>query len=161
MAVSVHVDPGGHGAGFVQPLRAAAEAVLQELEVTEAALAIKLTDEAGIRALNRSFAGIDEPTDVLSFASGEVEPDSGISYLGDVVVCPVVAMEAAARSRHSLLDELTLLTVHGVLHLLGHDHDRPERKRAMWRAQSRILERLGSPVRARWVAGMDRKAAPN
>lgn len=144
MAVSVQVDAGGHGAGFVHALKAAAEAALQEMQVTEAALAVKLTDEAGIRALNRTFTGTDEPTDVLSFSSGELEPDTGFTYLGDVVVCPAVAMEAAARARHSLLDELTLLTVHGVLHLLGHDHDRPDRKRRMWRTQSRILERLGS-----------------
>ena len=146
MTLQILVEPGQAGTGFSQALRAAAEATLQDQGVEEAGLTVVLADEAEISALNFQFAGLNEPTDVLSFLDGELDPDSGQVYLGDVIVCPPIALAGAARGRHTLLDELTLLTVHGVLHLLNHDHDREDDRARMWEAQTRILRRLGSPV---------------
>ena len=146
MTLRIQVEPGRTGTGFSQALRAAAEATLQDQGVEDAGLSLVLTDEAGMSALNSQFAGVNEPTDVLSFPDGEADPDIGQVYLGDVIICPPVAQGAAARGRHTLLDELTLLTVHGVLHLLHHDHDDEVNRARMWEAQSRILRRLGSPV---------------
>lgn len=143
MSLSIEVNAGELGAGFLQSIKAAAEATLQDQEVTDGALAIELIDESQIQALNHEFAGLDEPTDVLSFPSGDRQPDSGMLYLGDVAICPAIATRSAARGRHSLQDELALLTVHGVLHLLEFDHDQPHRKREMWKAQARVLARLG------------------
>lgn len=129
--------------GFVQPLKSAAEATLQAHQIEHAALTIKLTDEAEMRELNRRFAGTDEPTDVLSFAAGQEAPEGEQTYLGDVAISPLIAMQSAARSGHGLTDELMVLTVHGVLHLLGYDHHEPQGKRKMWAMQSEVLQRLG------------------
>ncbi|HEY4666150.1 MAG TPA: rRNA maturation RNase YbeY [Anaerolineales bacterium] len=146
MTLQILVEPGQAGTGFSQALRAAAEATLQDQGVEEAGLTVVLVDEAEISALNFQFAGMNEPTDVLSFPDGELDPDSSQVYLGDVIVCPPIALAGAARGHHTLLDELTLLTVHGVLHLLNHDHDREDDRARMWEAQTRIMRRLGSPV---------------
>ena len=147
MTLKVLVEPGPAGDGFSQALRAAAEATLQDQGVEDADLTVVLTDETGMAALNLEFAGQDEPTDVLSFPDGKPDPDSGRIYLGDVMVCPPIARAGAALGQHSLLDELTLLTIHGVLHLLDHDHDTEGPQARMWEAQARILRRLGSPVK--------------
>ncbi|HLE05575.1 MAG TPA: rRNA maturation RNase YbeY [Anaerolineales bacterium] len=146
MTLQILVEPGPLGDGFSQALRAAAEATLQDQGVEEASVTVVLADETRMAAFNLEFAGESEPTDVLSFPDGKPDPDSGRIYLGDVIVCPPIAQTGAALGQHSLLDELTLLTVHGVLHLLNHDHDTEDGRARMWEAQARILSRLGSPV---------------
>jgi len=149
MSLSIEVNAGELGAGFVQSIRAAAEATLQDQGMSDGALAIELIDESRIQALNHEFAGLDEPTDVLAFPAGDRQPDTGMMYLGDVAICPTIASRSAARGRHSLQDELTLLTIHGVLHLLEFDHDQQQRKQEMWKAQSRVLARLGIALEVR------------
>ena len=83
---------------------------------------------------------------MLSF-SGEspdfVSPPSADKYLGDVVIAYPQAKEQSSAAGHPLEAELTLLVVHGVLHLLGYDHVRPEDKTVMWKRQGEILARLG------------------
>ena len=106
-------------------------------------LSIALTDDAHIRALNRDFRGHDSPTDVLSFPAGETDPETGVPYLGDVVISVPRAAAQAREAGHSLEAEAQLLVVHGVLHLLGHDHAEAREKDRMWAAQAEILERLG------------------
>ncbi len=141
--VSVRTD-----ASFVQNttgLAAAARAALAHESAAAGDVSIVLTDEGRIREMNRSYAGTDAATDVLSFADGDSDPDSGRVYFGDVIICVPVAEVQAARAEHSLDDELALLTVHGVLHLLGHDHARPAEQRIMWTAQADILGQLGRP----------------
>jgi len=114
-----------------------------------------LTDDAEIQALNRQFRGIDAPTDVLSFAMQDESPeDQGFvvapeqdaetrAYLGDVIVSYPRAAAQAAEQGHSVLAELRLLVVHGVLHLLGYDHATPQDQARMWAIQDVVLERLG------------------
>ncbi len=138
---SVRADP-----AFVHDttgLAAAARAALAHESPAPGDVSIVLTDEGRIRELNRSYTGTDAPTDVLSFTDGEVDPDSGRVYFGDVVICVPVAEAQARRADHPLGDELTLLTVHGVLHLLGLDHTRGVEQRRMWAAQVEILAQLG------------------
>ena len=147
MTLQILVEPGPVGDGFSQALRAAAEATLQDQGVEDSSLTVVLADETRMAAFNLEFAGQSEPTDVLSFPDGKPDPDSGRIYLGDVIVCPPIARAGAALGQHSLLDELTLLTIHGVLHLLDHDHDTARHHAQMWEAQARILRRLGSPVK--------------
>lgn len=146
MSLEIRIDFGPYGSGFNQSIAAAAEATLQDQDISSGSLTIVLTDEPGIRDYNRRYAGIDRPTDVLSFADGEIDPDTGVAYIGDVIICPPVALTGAEIGRHALMNELSLLTVHGVLHLLRYDHHNEGGRDQMWRAQERILRRLGAPT---------------
>ena len=121
---------------------AAAERTM-ELQAAGGDLTVVLADDAQLRELNRRYLGVDAPTDVLSFASGESDPESGSLYRGDVVISIPRAEAQASVARHSLETEVQLLVVHGVLHLLGFDHADPAGKAAMWKAQDRALEILG------------------
>lgn len=127
--------------------RAAAAALAQQSAPSTAALTILVTGDAEIQALNRDFMGSDAPTDVLSFPSGEpLEDEGGEIYVGDIIISLERAAEQAAQAGHSLAQEVELLTVHGVLHLLGHDHASDAEKAAMWAAQAAVLEKLKNPL---------------
>ncbi|GAB4478464.1 MAG: rRNA maturation RNase YbeY [Anaerolineales bacterium] len=106
-------------------------------------LTLVLCDDAQIRLLNQQFRNLDSPTDVLSFAIDEINPQSGRKYLGDVVISLERAREQAMAAAHPLEAELALLTVHGVLHLCGYDHATAEEKAQMWKMQNDILALLG------------------
>jgi probable rRNA maturation factor len=108
---------------------------------TSADLTVVLTDDAQLHQLNLQFLGLDTPTDVLSFPAGEVDPDTERPYLGDVIISVERAQSQALD--HPLEDELRLLVVHGVLHLLGHDHAEQAEKETMWRIQKEVLNNLG------------------
>ena len=120
----------------------AARAVLVHQSV-EGDLSVVLTDDSQLQELNREYLGIDAPTDVLSFPASETEPESGQAYLGDILISVPRAAEQAEAAGHPLSSEVQLLVVHGVLHLLGHDHSTTEEKSRMWAAQSAILESIG------------------
>ena len=113
----------------------------------QAEATIVLSDDAQLHALNHQFLGIDAPTDVLSFPGGETDPDSDALYLGDVIISISRAQAQAAAGGYPLLDELQLLVVHGMLHLLGHDHGDEEEKAKMWPIQAQILVSLGCVAR--------------
>lgn len=130
-------------------LELAAVATLQyEVEHIVPDLSIVVEDDARLQALNREFLEIDAPTDVLSFPSGEEEPDpeTGRVYLGDVIISYPRAEEQAKTAGHAVLAELQLLVVHGTLHLLGYDHAGPDEKEQMWAAQAKILDDLGVQI---------------
>ena len=108
------------------------------------------TDEA-VHALNREYRGVDRPTDVLSFAQEEGEDEfplheGGERMLGDVIIAVPTALRQAEERGHDVDAELALLMIHGLLHLLGDDHDTPERKRVMWPRQLALLDHLGLVV---------------
>lgn len=121
----------------------AAQAVLDLSGVPDGDVTIALVDDVRIQGLNRDFLGHDTPTDVLSFPADEPDPETGRRYLGDVAISFARAAEQAGERGHTVEDELQLLVVHGVLHLLGHDHAGAGEKGRMWAAQARVLERLG------------------
>ncbi|HEX8992954.1 MAG TPA: rRNA maturation RNase YbeY [Anaerolineales bacterium] len=123
-------------------VRRAARAAL-ERESAEGELSVMLSDDAHVRDLNRDHLGIDAPTDVLSFPASETDPQSGRTYLGDIIISVPRAAEQAQAAGHSLADEVQLLVIHGVLHLLGYDHARPAEKSRMWAEQEAILESVG------------------
>ena len=106
-------------------------------------LSIILTDDARLHELNLNYLGVDAPTDVLSFPASETDPDTGARYLGDILISVPRAQTQADAAGHSLESEVQLLVVHGVLHLIGHDHAVAKEKARMWKAQAEILERLG------------------
>ena len=109
-----------------------------------AELCIKAVDEQTIAALNTQWMDKDGPTDVLAFPMDELrpglvsdEPEEGV--LGDLVLCPAVAEKQGATAGHGTGAELELLTVHGILHLLGYDHAEPEEHAEMFGLQDELL----------------------
>jgi probable rRNA maturation factor len=123
--------------------RAAQVALEHESQTVESDLSIVLTDDERLHQLNREYLGIDAPTDVLSLPASETDPETGAPYLGDILISVPRAHMQAGVAGHPLESEVQLLVVHGVLHLLGHDHAEPEEKARMWKAQAEILEHLG------------------
>jgi probable rRNA maturation factor len=123
--------------------RAAYAALEHEAESQDAELSIVLTDNEHLQELNLNYLGIDAPTDVLSFPASETDPESGARYIGDILISIPRARAQADAAGHSLEAEVELLVVHGVLHLLGHDHAEPEDKARMWKAQAETLASLG------------------
>lgn len=141
----------------------------------EAELSLLFVDEATIAGLNRRFMGEDGPTDVLAFpidggwaepgrwpdagATGPdrepPEPDQGPLLLGDVVVCPAVARRNAPEHAGTYDDELALLVVHGILHVLGHDHAEADEAAAMQSRERDLLARYHRPPGAAAPAGTD------
>jgi len=106
--------------------RVAAEVLRQEEVARETELSLIITDDEAIRELNRRFRGVDAPTDVLAFGAGTEEhfvsaPESP-PYLGDVVISYQRALAQAQELDHAIAEELKLLVVHGILHLVGYDH---------------------------------------
>jgi len=109
--------------------------------LTEAEIAVTLVSPAEMRELNRRFHGIDAPTDVLAFYLGSVHGRVETSLLGDVYVCPEIAGRAACELGIDAGEEVIRLVIHGVLHLLGHDHPVGEERDEsdMFRLQERLL----------------------
>jgi len=128
--------------------RSAQEALKAAGSPPESELTIVISDDSQLQALNLQYLGIDAPTDVLSFPANETDPDSGAIYLGDIIISYPRAQAQADAGGHSLQDELQLLVVHGVLHLLGYDHTDATKQARMWSIQAEILRRLGSSIAA-------------
>ncbi len=112
-----------------------------------AELSVLVVDLESMAELHERWMDLPGPTDVMAFPMDEMDgarrPDAvdlGPTLLGDVVLCPAFARDQARKAGHSLLDELHLLTVHGVLHLLGYDHAEPDEEREMFALQQRILD---------------------
>jgi probable rRNA maturation factor len=105
-------------------------------------VSVRAVGNARSRSLNLSFRGKDRPTNVLSFQGPGAMPD-GSRFLGELVICaPVVAREARAQGK-SAESHWAHMTVHGVLHLLGFDHERDREARKMAAQEIQILDRLG------------------
>jgi len=110
----------------------------------DAELAIVLVDEGAMEQLHVQWMDEPGPTDVLSFPMDELRPgteedETPPGLLGDIVLCPQVAQAQAETAGHSTLEELLLLTTHGVLHLLGFDHADPSEEKEMFGVQRDIL----------------------
>ncbi len=139
------------------------EATLQRLAIfaldhlhvhPDAELAIVLVDEGAMEQLHVQWMDEPGPTDVLSFPMDELRPGSEdeptpAGLLGDIVVCPQVAVEQAEAAGHSALEEMLLLTTHGILHLLGFDHAEPEDEKEMFGIQRDVLLGFALSERAR------------
>lgn len=126
--------------------QAARAALTHQATSPDNTLTIVLTGDETLHELNLRFMDVDAPTDVLSFPSGEPDPETGETYLGDILISYPRAEAQAQQGGHPITAELQLLTVHGTLHLLGHDHYDEEEKATMWAAQSEILQSLGSSL---------------
>jgi probable rRNA maturation factor len=110
-------------------------------------LTVVITDDVQVKELNRTYRGVDASTDVLAFSAADEEgtfvpsPETP-AYFGDIVISYPRAVEQAAAYGHSAEEELSILVVHGVLHLLGYDHERMEDRVEMWSTQSTALATL-------------------
>lgn len=123
-------------------VRRAAEAALAAGNRRDASVSLLLTDDAAIRRLNKEFRGFDKPTNVLSFPAAGLPGDPEPS-LGDIALaCETCAREAEAEGK-TLADHLSHLVVHGVLHLLGHDHEDEAEAEAMEALETGILAAIG------------------
>ncbi len=118
---------------------------------------VMITDDEGIRELNREHRELDKPTDVLSFPMQEltpgepinpspleIDPETGLYMLGDMVISLERAQEQAQEYGHSIERELAFLAVHSVLHLLGYDHERGEEdEKLQFGITEQVLEEMG------------------
>lgn len=121
--------------------RLAEEVLGLEKVDSEVELSIVLVTEDEIRELNAQYRGIDTPTDVLSFPQSH-DDQEGPHLLGDVAISPQVAQEQALKYGHSFEREMTVLLVHGILHLLGFDHENPQDSMRMREREEDIINRF-------------------
>lgn len=153
--VTIAVDTALKGVGDAALLRRAVAAALEaEERGTGYAVDVRVTDDAAIQALNREHRGVDQPTDVLSFPLQDgdgaeptgpsfVLPPGAVVHLGDVVLSWPRAAAQAAEYGHAVEREAAYLAVHGVLHLLGYDHEQPADAPIMRAHEEAVMDRLG------------------
>jgi len=153
--VDVQVDEAFAEYVDAHDLAVVAAATLHHAGVDRAALTVVVTDDDALQTLNRDYRRVDAPTDVLSFSAQEaadtdpqlvLPPELAAEmgqYLGDIVIAFPYAARQAAHFANSVAAELRLLTVHGVLHLLGYDHATAEDEAVMWGVQERVLTPFG------------------
>ena len=125
-------------------LRKSAERTLAEERCEECEVSILLTNDIEIHNLNATYRDVDSPTDVLAFAMREgADGDPDDEILGDVVISLDTAKRQAKEYKHSIEAELSLLVVHGILHLVGYDHAEKDEADIMQKKQKEITEALG------------------
>lgn len=144
--IHVQIDEAYAGDVSAKVLRDAARAALKHQAAAPGALSIAVSGDETLQSLNRQHLGHDYPSDVLSFPSESDDPDSEGRYFGDIAISYPRAHAQAVAGGHPVNAELQLLTVHGVLHLLGHDHTAADEKKRMWQAQAEILAGLGCAI---------------
>ena len=119
--------------------------VLDKMHVNpKAELSILFVDEEAIEKLHIDWLGLEGPTDVMSFPMDELRPGTADNpseegILGDIVICPTVAAAQAVKAGHSAVEEMLLLTTHGILHLLGYDHVEKDEEKVMFDLQRNLL----------------------
>lgn len=128
----------------------AAQVTLEKENVANmSAMSIVIGDDTLLKKLNYKYRNIAAATDVLSFPSNDLDPDTNSLYLGDVIISLPRAEYQASLGGHPLIDELQLLIVHGTLHLLGYDHLGRADKKKMQAAQDEILTQLDIKLKNR------------
>lgn len=158
-ALTLEIDAPGAPKDAEALMQAVARAAMGLEGLMGAEVAARLVDDAAIRSLNREHRGIDRATDVLSFPAvryrpgrtagsslkrirREYDPSTGLCFLGDLAISLPRALEQAAACGHSLERELGYLTAHGVLHLMGYDHETENGRRVMRALEERALSML-------------------
>jgi len=156
MEINVIIDEDLDESPEISWLQGVAEQVLTAEGVDpQSELGLVLVGQEKVQQLNLTYLGRDEPTDVLAFSmlpgpSPEKEagsppfvlPPDSISHLGEVIISYPQAVIQAAERRHPVRKEIAILIIHGILHLLGYDHDRPEPEQQMKTREEEILERI-------------------
>lgn len=156
--ITDEIIPEAERAPLQAALGKAIQVTLHAVQRPNAELTLVITNDEEVRELNRTYRGMDAPTDVLSFPTLDTTtpetPDLIVAeaaaielanYLGDIVIAFPYSKRQAQRFDNSIQSELCLLAVHGTLHLLGYDHDTPDRESQMWAMQDQVLAALGEP----------------
>ena len=159
MEINVLVDPAFEKDIEVSWLQSIDRQVLEaQGNDANAELGLVITDQQRIQELNRDYLGRDEPTDVLAFhmlpgaEEGEPEdppfiaPPDGMLHLGEVIISYPQAAIQAEEHQHPVRKEIAILTIHGVLHLLGYDHAVPEQQRQMSAEEAAILNSVQDEI---------------
>jgi len=155
MEIDILIEEGVEGRLEADWLRGVAEQVLAAQDVSsEAEMGLVIATEERIRELNRSYLGKNEPTDVIAFSmlpeeggsSPFVTPPDGMLHLGEVIISYPQAVIQAEEHGHSVEREMTILIIHGILHLLGYEDEKPELRRHMNAREAEILSRLEGGV---------------
>lgn len=152
MEISVLVDEHLETSLEVSWLEGIARQVLKAQGVgAQAELGLFIATQERVKQLNRDYLDRDEPTDVLAFSAGEgveaelppfVPPPDGVLHLGEVIISYPQAVIQAEEHRHSVEKEIAILIIHGVLHLFGYEHDKPELERQMRDREEELLGRI-------------------
>jgi len=152
MEINVLIDDGVEAnldSGWLQGI--ARQVLAAQGTGSEAELGLVIATEERVKQLNRDYLGRDEPTDVLAFSAREevgadlppfIQPPDGVLHLGEVIISYPQAVIQADEHQHSVKKELAILIIHGVLHLLGYEHDKPELERQMRAREAEILSRI-------------------
>jgi len=148
--IGIHVEEKFRGMVDEGWVRRIAQTVLKAEGVAPPyEVSLVFTDSETVKQLNRDYRGVDDPTDVLAFYmlpqkgadSAFALPPDGVTRLGEVIVSYPQAVEQAKEQGHSPERELALLIIHGILHLLGYDHEEPEEESKMRERERELLER--------------------
>jgi len=149
MEINVLINKGIEGCPAPGWLEGIARQVLEAQGAgAEVELGLVIATEERVKQLNRDYRGRDEPTDVLAFSAREevganlppfVPPPDGVLHLGEVIISYSQAAIQAEEHRHSIKRELAILIIHGVLHLLGYEHDKPVLERQMRAREAELL----------------------
>ena len=149
MEINVLIDEDLEGNLEASWLQSVAQQILVAQGVgADAELGLVIATQQRVQQLNRDYLGRDEPTDVLAFSTREevgtdlppfVQPPDGVLHLGEVIISYPQAVIQAEEHQHSIKKELAILIIHGVLHLLGYEHDKPELERQMQAREGEIL----------------------
>jgi len=152
MEINVLIDEAIEGKLELSWLEGIARQVLVAQGVgADVELGLFIATQEKVQQLNRDYLGRDEPTDVLAFSAREevgadvpafVQPPDGILHLGEVIISYPQAAVQAEEHRHSIKKELAILIIHGVLHLLGYEHDKPELGRQMRAREAELLSHI-------------------
>jgi len=147
--IQVDFDPVIHQPGLSKFIKnACATALSLTAPDRQLGISILVCDDEQIRELNRTYRGIDHTTDVLSFEDCYELPGTDIYHLGDIAISYPAAVRQSKAAGHSIEAEISLLAIHGVLHLLGFDHATVEEKELMWSMQSKCLLELGLEIKS-------------
>lgn len=145
--IHVEVSDAFQSIDFSQMFENSIQSVFELLDLPfEGDLSIVIGTDEELQKLNQQFANMDAPTDVLSFTSGEIDPETGRLYYGDIIISYPRAAVQAETAGHPVNAEIQLLVIHGMLHLLEYDHQSPEEKSIMWSIQEKILRKSGTGI---------------
>jgi probable rRNA maturation factor len=142
----IHYRNDVRGSGVdARALKRTVRELLGAVDESDSAVSITFVDDDAIKELNRIHRGKDKPTDVLSFPLDPSEIDGPERLLGDIVISIDTARRQAADYDAPLQREIYRLTIHGLLHVLGHDHMEPEERAAMEAEERRLAAAIGMP----------------